>query len=750
MRELIDSLPFEIEARVPIQLGRESISSSVVAISELVKNAYDADATDVKVEFRDLGGSDATIVLHDNGSGMNYSDLTDYWLRIGTDFKTTTNRSPGRRILTGAKGLGRLGADRLCRQLTLQTKKKGESQFLELEVDWTQYEKKGKPLSEIKHCIYRCPVMDGGKVGETFPTDQDHGTWLTMRGLKDDWSREFLTRLQHELSLLVSPFGELDDFSIELSTGVEELDGKLSSREILDTAEWKLSAEVSAKQQVMLIISSEKYGETHREGPFAWHDWLRDTTLFPGAFSAKLFYMPEYPDALKQLEFRKTEWLKFRRMQSGMRIYRDHFRVRPYGDSSSGRGDWLNLAVRKTSNPAQITRASWVVAPLQIVGAVFIGRETNPGLIDQTNREGIVEEQPFFELRRAVMKMLECFEQRIHENAKARKPEKPRESAKSDLDSARKKIRESLRSIRGTSSLQEQGIPSTTAIAELLSTLERDVDSLDVAVETAHAAAEEEIRELETDKDTMANLASLGILTVCFGHEAKEYANLAAANAVLLKRHYDSGHLELMPPYDTRFEKSIAIIRKSIDFVKDFSGFALSNVRPDKRRRKQADLAKSINEVFRVMGQSLERQNISVDLAGVGKNVPKVRAFEIDCESILVNLLTNSIHALTDTPAAQRLIALGLEMRDGKVVLSFRDTGCGIEAGTADQIFKPMFSTRRDREGNVEGTGMGLAIVKTFVEEHAGGSIEVVSPNAAGQTEFLLEFPVALPRKEKP
>lgn len=92
-RTLIDSLPFEIEARVPIQLGRESISSSVVAVSELVKNSYDADADNVAVRFCNIGGTDSALVIEDDGDGMNQDLLTNYWLRIGTDYKTGVARS---------------------------------------------------------------------------------------------------------------------------------------------------------------------------------------------------------------------------------------------------------------------------------------------------------------------------------------------------------------------------------------------------------------------------------------------------------------------------------------------------------------------------------------------------------------------------------------------------------------------------------------------------------------------------------
>ncbi|MCS6068911.1 ATP-binding protein [Klebsiella variicola subsp. variicola] len=125
-KRLIAQKPFDFSARVTLQLGRESISSSTVAISELIKNSYDADAEKVEIEFHlRSNGAISTLVIKDNGVGMNHQTLSDNWLRIGTNNKVITERSDSKnRVLTGAKGLGRLGIDRLCKELILFTKRK--------------------------------------------------------------------------------------------------------------------------------------------------------------------------------------------------------------------------------------------------------------------------------------------------------------------------------------------------------------------------------------------------------------------------------------------------------------------------------------------------------------------------------------------------------------------------------------------------------------------------------------------------
>lgn len=758
-RELIDRLPFEIEARVPIQLGRESISSSVVAVSELVKNAYDADADNVKVRFCNIGAAESALVIEDDGDGMDKDLLTNYWLRIGTDYKTGVLRSNFKgRVLTGAKGLGRLGIDRLCHKLILQTKQAGMDNVLELHVEWQKYENQGQSLSEILHDIYQVSLGAADDYGHTFTTVESKGTRLIIQGLKDDWNESFLSDLKKELSLLVSPFSGINDFHVQFQAGIAELDGFVSATQMLEVADWIIDAELNSDEQVTVTVRSDRYKEEYTDGPHAWKEWIKDRGEHPecGPFKFKMFFITRTTPNLKQINLKRKELQEFLEINQGIRIYRDNFRVRPYGEPT-GQGDWLGMGLRRAKRPEGITQKGWVVGPHQVVGAVFIGRENNPNLEDQTNREGIVEGTGFYNLRVAILKAISCFEEIAHKVAVQHNEPKPSAQAKEDAEravsDAREKANRLKQRIREVASAIDTESGSN---ADGLHELFKDVDDYTASVEEIAKATEnvervyaEEARALESDKDTLANLASLGILTVCFGHEAKEYSNLAAASAAHLKKSYSDGHLPLMPPYDGRFEKYIDILINSTDFIRSFAGFALGNVRLDKRRRTAIKLTDIINTVFKAMEKPLERQNIEVDLSNVSIDIPEVRAFKIDWESILINLLTNSIAAMQKTPAAKRKISVGLREAEGHVILTFADSGIGLEAETEKRIFEPMFSTRRDRKGNTDGTGMGLAIIKTFVEEHSEGTISVVSPGSLGGAEFMIKIPAILHRRDK-
>ena len=197
---------FSVSARVAMQLGRESISSSNTAIIELVKNAYDADAELVSIRFAGLGTPEARLVVEDNGHGMTESELREYWLCIGTTNKQQSGKSSGKkRIQTGEKGLGRLGLDRLCRRTIVQSIRAHETKpgepaemfpeinpiAIELDIQWDRYQASGKRLEAIEHAVTALEHLNFDPI-TLVPKSFAKGTRLILEGLKDDWSRERL------------------------------------------------------------------------------------------------------------------------------------------------------------------------------------------------------------------------------------------------------------------------------------------------------------------------------------------------------------------------------------------------------------------------------------------------------------------------------------------------------------------------------------------------------------------------------
>lgn len=749
MKELLDELPFEIAARLPIQLGRQSISSSMVAISELIKNAYDAKSNEVTLRLHRSEDGIHSMIIEDDGDGMSYEEIQSNWLIIGTSHKTHKERpDESARVFTGAKGLGRLGADRLCKTLILQTKRADDEFAIELKIEWNAYEDSEKPLSKIKHKIYKISTPTEDTVGKFPNNSKNKGTRIILEGLKDTWSEKLLEDLRKELSLLISPFDILDDFSIFIDSDFKRLNGKISSIPAIDFARWVVDASFDGETVTADFIyapGDKKFQITSEK----WADLIkgRHSQAECGPLKFKMYFIPWDAPELKNLDLSRRNWRDFMEANQGVRIYRDKFRVRPYGEPS-GKGDWLDLGMRRAKSPGGVKQGGWKVGPHQIIGAVFIGRRENPLLEDQTNREGIVESDAFYDMKALCLKMISTFEKHAHEIAKEEDDDSDTEEKKS---LAKKAITDTATFVENLKTKITDNIeikkPTPASPEEYLDRI------IEIEAKLAEAAArsseleshlERKAEELENEKDTLANLASLGILTVCFGHEAKEFTNLSLVNAQNLKQNFEQGIFMLTSPYDEEFSACLKTIISSTGFVRNFASFALGNIKPDKRKRKNIDTGSVAESVFKALSVSLDRQNIETNVEI--KSREKISAFEIDLESIFVNLISNSIWALKKTSVGKRFISVIIDEDENDLTINFADSGFGLEKGTEEQIFQPMFSTRLDRKGAVEGTGMGLSIVKNFVENHANGTIEARANGRLGGAEFLLRIPIN-PRK---
>lgn len=774
-REHLGDAAFSITARIALQLGRESISNSVVAILELVKNAYDADAENVWISFKNLrSGSSSTpqLIIDDDGNGMTRSQLENSWLIIGVDTKKVVSKSRKKnRILTGEKGLGRLGLDRLCARTRVQTFTQDEASGLEIDIDWTKYEATNAKLESITHDMFLIPkqILD---IESQTEISIVKGTRLTLEELKDDWAEYDISRLWTELALLVSPFAGLNDFSIHLFTdGTSKYNGKVSSDNLLDAAEWKVVSELTkgdtGEFYFNFDMTSTRHEASFHEGPTPWSRLFPQRTHEPacGPVRCELYYMPR--DEVPAKSLKRSQIANFLDNNQGVRIYRDNFRVMPYGQPS-GDGDWLGLGLRRTTNPTPVSGpiGSWRIGYNQIVGAVFIHREQNSVLIDQTNREGIVEGNAYLDLRLFALKSVETLEinhQRyVHAQGPKPNPQKNTEivKARSEAEKTSRASLEALEQLKAVAKTTAQilvNLPTDTPSSEeasaqasqmldILESLEKSVDEQqgkqEQLVRAVDKVEEERQEEFQRQKDTLGNLASLGILATTFGHETAAASNLVVGSSGELKSHIEQIPW-LAPEVQAEIQQHLDIVVDGARRINTFAEFTLKNVARDKRFRKKIFLDKVIRRVFKSFTQALEQERhitVAFDFP-LAETIPGVNAFNIDWESIIVNFITNSVWALENTPAEDRKIRVRLSHTDDYLMLDFADSGCGIAAGTEDSIFEPTFTTKRNKKGDLIGTGMGLAIVQIFVESY-GGKITLEPRSDLGGAQFVIQIPL--------
>ena len=720
-------------------MGRESIASSTAAIAELIKNSYDANAENVRITFAKRHSPVQLLQIEDDGDGMDLHTLENIWLRIGTEHKVDNERSVRKkRVMTGAKGLGRLGIDRLCRKVILQTKTIDMDHFLEVHINWERYDSREATISSIDHNIYKMYDLGSNKYSDFFK-DKGCGTRLILVGLKERWEPLRLTELRNELSMLVTPFSDVIDFSIDFKSGIDEIDGKLSSEKYLDAAAWVVKAALDSSGDIDI-----SYTQPHKDSSpdplrTKWAEWLpeRAEKQACGPISMQFYYIPQ-PGSAVTTSVKRKDWSQFMALHHGVRVYRDNFRVRPYGEPT-GRGDWLDLGLRKASNPSGIRQGSWRVGPSQVLGAIFISRIDNDQLIDQANREGMVESDAYRDMRAFVLKVISTFELLATKYARMEVVIDPVESASAALTESIDKSLEVVADLSKAVALGKSAAQGELTVK--LKEIERLVAETHAASEKHKAAYDMKREELEREKDTLANLASLGILTVCFGHEAKEFCNLAASAASELRHDFLDGKFMVSPAVEQDVLKDIDIIINSTKFIKNFASFSLGNVRTEKRKKSSVNISVVVTRVFAALAESLDRQNINIDISQMPHDIGKIRAYEIDWESILVNMISNSIWAMEKTDHDKRLIKVSAKNIPDAIEIRFLDSGRGIEKGAENNIFDAMYSTRRDDRGNSVGTGMGLSIVKTFINEHSGGAIKVVPHGEIGGAEFVITIP---------
>ena len=215
-------------------IGRDLITDRVTALFELVKNCYDANATDVTITFNNVSSkqSDSFISVADNGIGMSFVDIRDKWMVIGTSNKREHSYTPEpiKRRCVGEKGIGRFAVDKLGDIVNIRTKQINEDKWLEVVIDWNAYFDKSKEKGEIQlftDIENKYSYTDADNISE-------HGTRLLITGVREAWAKGDIMRFISEISKIVSPFADFSyPFKIRVIAPEFNID-TLASRNIDD------------------------------------------------------------------------------------------------------------------------------------------------------------------------------------------------------------------------------------------------------------------------------------------------------------------------------------------------------------------------------------------------------------------------------------------------------------------------------------------------------------------------------------
>ncbi|EIS7450373.1 hypothetical protein L0V18_004724, partial [Citrobacter youngae] len=360
----------------------------------------------------------------------------------------------------------------------------------------------------------------------------------------------------------------------------------VDTQELLKAASWEVKAVIDSNNKVKLSFKNNTTGELIEQIPIPWKYWISkqgDKPLF-GPLKFEFHYMVRKKEFLSKIDMSARNWSKFMELNRGVRIYRDDFRVRPYGEPT-GKGDWLDLGYRKASSPGGIKQGGWRIAPNQIIGAVSISKTTNAILNDQANREGIVENEAYLQLRNFILKVISSFEVLATKDAQADDDTDlaaELERIIKEKDSDLKGAIDEIKAFSKKTKRKGKKVPPAQILNQKLRELERAKVSHQKALDDYYSYLEKERKKLEGEKDTLSNLASLGVLTVSFGHEIRTHSSLALNNAKTLKTVIQTARTANQPINYNQLISLTDLMITGAQYVDTFSRLAINNIKPDK------------------------------------------------------------------------------------------------------------------------------------------------------------------------
>ena len=386
---------FSVDAGVIDKLGRELVGKKETAVSELVKNAYDADAISVDLTFEDSDEEKGTLIIADNGVGMSREELIKGFMKISSTDKVHNPTSPiYKRNRAGRKGIGRFAVQRLGDKLTITTQKEDSECAIRITVDWSLY-KGDRDLLTINNIV------------EEIPKTKEKGTNLKIEGLRDKWTVASIERVYRYIAGLIQPFPlskerkakEQDRNSKTLDPGFKvnlykkDLNGTTPIADeqnmIFNYALALFEGYVDDEGKSFVSIKSDKLDINEiielgakKEEPKLPYENLRNMNFKAHYFIYRTEYVPSQ-------QLRKI--INIAQDYGGIRLYRNGFRVLPYGEFGD---DWLELDESEKKRTLLPRHGS-----SNFFGFAEVEDPEGINFEETSSREGLLETYSFHELR---------------------------------------------------------------------------------------------------------------------------------------------------------------------------------------------------------------------------------------------------------------------------------------------------------------------------------------------------------------
>lgn len=740
------TLSFRVSAGLKNLIGRDLISDKYIAIFELVKNSYDAEALKVDISFITTEKGQAQIVISDNGCGMTYKDIIKKWLFVAYSEKKKQNasktsfRNEIKREVAGAKGVGRFSCDRLGALLTLITKTRSEVVANKVEVNWNKFE-----LDDTQEFM-SIPVQYS--TIDTLPSGYSNGTTLIIDSLRESWSRDDLLKLKRSLMKLISPDankGEIP-FDVELSVPSEhENDNELRSKpgvnidrdivngiihnDIFEKLNIKTtSIEVNISEDGQLITS-----RLTDRGEYIFSVVEKNRNYYGlRDISIVVFYLNQ------------SAKMNFTRQMGGVQpknygsvfIYKNGFRINPYGEP---RQDFFGIDQRKAQGWKRFLGTREIMGRISIKG-------DNEQFVETTSRaHGFIRtpevdmladlflEKVLKVLEKYVVNLINWGEPLKVDPKRTILPNEIGEQIVSQLinsvdskDIVSVDYNPDILSKSNTEGSKDNTITGTLKKLESTAEQVQDMELIDLA-QTLKKRTESIIsHNIHLEKENEENLRALA--------RAKKEEKERERQIYFLKGAANQNVTNLVNGFHSIYTLADAS-RGNISYLqgiifpmnienKDFVLSIISQIQQaNEKTHKLADLAIHGNQSLKQSGShslyDFIHQYIDIGFTIKGLEyelIPDNRAFNCKFDSSSVGIIIDNV-ASNSIKAGATVLQISLEEAGKYVEVAFADNGMGIDENIdPHSLFEWGFSSNRQKKGY----GIGLYHIKQLVDEMKG------------------------------
>lgn len=743
-------------ARLLTMLGEQLIKNEQIALAELIKNSYDADAEWVKVRFVDFGfdekkkeifkTKDSKIIIEDNGCGMSMDVIEDSWMNPATpnkktreneEIKTTPKKH---RIIQGEKGIGRFAILKLGRDIKITTRPEGQNTEYVIDYNLSQYDddfltKKEEEKDEvIEQKIYiddiSIPVSEQKPIvlvdrkvivnNSVFEHRNNQGTIIEISNLKGEWSFDKIKKVNAESQKLESIFEKI--FSEKKKEDLFEIGFECNSERLLYSDEAIKELSSLLDNSAVLKITNGSYSEkdgcfTYKLNNVPYALSLKDSqisglTVFKERFAEKnLFDETEIRNttcgdfkfnffvfdfaADKESAYYLDKRDKETIKEHRIYLYRDHIRVAPYGDPDN---DWLEIDKKRG-----VGRAGDYLSNDQVVGFVDISKQGNPRLKDKTNREGLIEEG---NATRDFIVLLHSFLLFIRQHAYRQYQERVKQQKEQQINK--------LKVVDNQFSRLKESIGENTKAISAYNDLYRSYQI--------------EKKFYQNRLDNTEDLAAVGLSVETASHDMSMMLTKGVDAIDNLIKDIDGGVLT-----DEQVENELHSIRGMFSFVKDQMRDIQLMFKSSKQRRRPIRFEDLLGKVEKIYKRTLNREHIEYSLIKTGSPIV-AKCTDAVILQLLINLFDNAVYWLGAPDIVEKRITITLDGEKQQVV--FSDNGPGIRDDDKPFIFEAFYSGKED------GRGLGLYIARQLLQR-MGYSIslaEIPSEQILSGANFVINF----------